>query len=121
LRHGSVVRQDSNIIKELMEKREREREEQLQQAYKKAGRGKKKRHKTVSDMSAMMALASQPEPSKSNNQVGGDNDDAVAFVNIANNAKSWTGPVSIETYCLVSHYSFLVFAKLIYVSCWKKI
>jgi len=92
MRHGSVVRQDSNIIKELMEKREREREEQLQQAYKKAGRGKKKRHKTVSDMSAMMALASQPEPSKSTNQFVGDNDDAVANMNIANNAKSWTGP-----------------------------
>jgi hypothetical protein len=81
----------------------------LQQAYKKAGRGKKKRHKTVSDMSAMMALASQPEPSKSTNQFVGDNDDAVANMNIANNAKSWTGPVSIETYCLVSHHIFFGF------------
>jgi Ca2+-binding EF-hand superfamily protein len=101
MRHGSIVRQDSNIIKELMEKREKEREEQLQQAYKKAGRGKKKRHKTVSDMSAMMALVSQPESSKSANESGGgEGDDAAALANISSNAQTWTGPVSTIGYCL---------------------
>ena len=103
MKHGNLIRQDSAVIREQMEKLEKEKEEKLQQAYKKAGRGKKKRNKTVSDMTAMMALVSQPEAvSKSIiglDASGIEDDDAVALVNIQKNSTTWTGPVSSVVLC----------------------
>jgi len=48
-------------IRVMMQKKEKETEEQSQQACKKAGHGKKKFNKTLSNMKAMMALVSELE------------------------------------------------------------
>ena len=95
MRHGAQARQDSTgaqTMREMLRQREKEREEQLAAATRKAGR-RSRRNKTVSDMSAMMTAVGCGSPSSSSPiQHSGSTDMCDSERNLALNAQTWTGP-----------------------------
>ncbi len=98
MRHGSLTREDSRIVRDLMVTKDKESKEKLQLAIKRAGRGRHEKDKTISDMSAMIPLLFTTEPS-SPDFLKGDltcigNENASTTVHLNNNSMTWSGQVS---------------------------